>query len=171
MSITPQNNRDLNQGLSHLWSKFGDPSLNGWWVIARTNLVTDGRTDAGNDNTQRPILASGRNCEVLYHILVPTQPKHFNNNADMNRLNWYRGIHFWVHHIIFDDNTQNDDSFCLLLQLVSTHQVLIHNRHNSISVCLQRSQHIALLRNQHAWCWLQGYIWSVNAFCTSVVLE
>ena len=29
----------------HLWSKFGDPSLNGWWVIARTNLVTDGLTD------------------------------------------------------------------------------------------------------------------------------
>ena len=62
-SIVPQNNRDLNQGLLHLWSKFGDPSLNGWWVIARTNLVTDGltdgRTDAGNDNTRRPKLASG----------------------------------------------------------------------------------------------------------------
>ena len=25
----PQNNRDLNQGLLHLWSKFADPSLNG----------------------------------------------------------------------------------------------------------------------------------------------
>ena len=25
----PPNNRDLNQGLLHLWSKFGDPSLNG----------------------------------------------------------------------------------------------------------------------------------------------
>ena len=36
-SITPQNNTDLNQGLLHLWSKFGDPSLNGWWVIARTS--------------------------------------------------------------------------------------------------------------------------------------
>ena len=32
-----KNNRDLNQGLSHLWSKFGDPSLNGWWVITRTS--------------------------------------------------------------------------------------------------------------------------------------
>ena len=62
----PQNNSDLNQGLLH--SKFGDPSLNGWWVIARTNLVTDGltdgRTDAGNDNTRRPILASGKMIEV-----------------------------------------------------------------------------------------------------------
>ena len=44
-SIVPQNNRDLNQGLLHLWSKFGDPSLNRSWVIARTNLVTDGLTD------------------------------------------------------------------------------------------------------------------------------
>ena len=39
----PKTNSDLNQGILHLWSKFGDPSLNGWWVIARTNLVTDGR--------------------------------------------------------------------------------------------------------------------------------
>ena len=28
-SINPQNNRDLNQGILHLWSKFGGPSLNG----------------------------------------------------------------------------------------------------------------------------------------------
>ena len=75
-SIAPQNNRDLNQGILHLWSKFGDPSLNGWWVIERTNLVTDGetdgrtggRTDAGNDNTRRPKLASGKNanCEHIW---------------------------------------------------------------------------------------------------------
>ena len=31
-----QNNRDLNQGTFHLWSKFGNPSLNGWWVIVWT---------------------------------------------------------------------------------------------------------------------------------------
>ena len=30
-----------------------------WW---RTDGLTDGRTDAGNDNTRRPILASGKNC-------------------------------------------------------------------------------------------------------------
>ena len=29
MSIAPQNNRDLNQGILHLWSKIGDPSLKG----------------------------------------------------------------------------------------------------------------------------------------------
>ena len=33
----PQNNRDLNQGILHLWSKFGDPSLNGCWILMRTN--------------------------------------------------------------------------------------------------------------------------------------
>ena len=58
-SIIPQNYRALNQGLLHLWSKFGDPSLNGSWVIARTNSwLTDTHTythtHAGNDNTRRP---------------------------------------------------------------------------------------------------------------------
>ena len=66
-SIIPQNNRALNQDLWHLWSKFGDPSLNGWWVIVRTNSwLMDTRTHthihthAGNDNTRRPKLASGK---------------------------------------------------------------------------------------------------------------
>ena len=82
-SITPQNYRDLNQGLLHLLSKFGEPSLNGCWVIARTSKClphtqTDGRThrqtDAGNGNTRRPKLASGKNdismgilLEVFWH--------------------------------------------------------------------------------------------------------
>ena len=35
-SIASQNNRDLNQCTLRLWSKFGDPSLNRWRVIART---------------------------------------------------------------------------------------------------------------------------------------
>ena len=68
MSITPRNNRDLNQGLLHIWSKLCDLYLSGWWVIARTSKClphtrTDGRThrqtDAGIDNTRRPKLASG----------------------------------------------------------------------------------------------------------------
>ena len=65
--LPSQNNRDLNQGVLHLWSKFGDPSLNGWWVIARTNFVTDGRTDRGNDNTRKPKLASGKKTAWLTH--------------------------------------------------------------------------------------------------------
>ena len=56
-----KNNRDLNQGLLHLWYKFGDPSLNGWWVITRTNLVTDGRTDWRLDGqTQATTIPEGQ---------------------------------------------------------------------------------------------------------------
>ena len=56
-SIVPQNNRDLNQGLLHLWSKFGDPSLNGWWVIARTSwwlMHTHGHTHRQTQATTIP---------------------------------------------------------------------------------------------------------------------
>ena len=89
-SIALQNNEDLNQCTLHLWSKFSDPSLNGWIIETLTkvfcifgpNLVilawtgdelsrgqtwwrtdgrTDRRTDAGNDNIRRPKLASGKN--------------------------------------------------------------------------------------------------------------
>ena len=45
LSIVPKNNRDLNPGLLHFWSKFGNSSLNGWWVIARTSSwLTDTQT-------------------------------------------------------------------------------------------------------------------------------
>ena len=42
--------------MMHVWCKFGDSNSNLWRVIARTNESlqtdgTDGRTDAGNDNT------------------------------------------------------------------------------------------------------------------------
>ena len=69
-SIVQKNNRDLNQGLLHLWSKFGDSSLNGWWVIARTSWwLTDRHTHTHtHDNTRRPKLASGKNyCGPLHH--------------------------------------------------------------------------------------------------------
>ena len=36
-SIATQNNRALNQCILHLWSKFGDPTSNGWWVMVRTS--------------------------------------------------------------------------------------------------------------------------------------
>ena len=57
----PQNNRDL----SHLWSKFGDPSFNGWWVIARRSTwlphtQTDGRTDT-HRQTQATTIPEGQN--------------------------------------------------------------------------------------------------------------
>ena len=53
-SIVPQNNRDLNQGLLHLLSKFGDPSWNGWWVIARTSSwLMHGRTHTQTDRRRQ----------------------------------------------------------------------------------------------------------------------
>ena len=61
-SIAPKNNRDLNQGVLLLWTKFGDPSLNRWRVIVRTSkCLIHTHTDTGNDNTRRPKLASGKN--------------------------------------------------------------------------------------------------------------
>ena len=85
-SITHKNNRDLNQGLLHLWSKFGDPSLNGFRVIAQTSkwlthrltdIHTRTHTDAGDNNTPRPKLASGKNafesvvCEMASILTLP----------------------------------------------------------------------------------------------------
>ena len=62
MPIAPQNNRDLNQGLLHLWSKFGDPSLNELSKqVIDTQTDTSTHRDAGNDNTQWPKRASGKN--------------------------------------------------------------------------------------------------------------
>ena len=37
VKVNPQDNRDLNQGLLHLWFKFGDSSLSESRVIARTS--------------------------------------------------------------------------------------------------------------------------------------
>ena len=67
----PQNNSDINQGLLHLWSKFGDPSLNGWWVIARTSkwlphTRTDGRT---HRQTQATTIPEGQNWPRVKTVL------------------------------------------------------------------------------------------------------
>ena len=54
-----KNNSDLNQGIWHLWSKFGDTSLNGWWARRSSwlpNTRMDTRTDTCNDNTRGPKL-------------------------------------------------------------------------------------------------------------------
>ena len=60
-SIVPQNKRDLNQGLLHLWPKFGDPSWNGWCVIARTSSwLTHGRTHT-HRQTQATTIPEGQN--------------------------------------------------------------------------------------------------------------
>ena len=52
-----------------------------WW---RTDGLTDGRTDAGNDNTRRPILASGKK----------PQPS---KNLDVNEINIWQVKHYFPH--------------------------------------------------------------------------
>ena len=52
-SIVPKNQRDLNQGLLHLWSKFGGSSLNGWWVTARTSWWLTDRHTHTHTHTRR----------------------------------------------------------------------------------------------------------------------
>ena len=41
MSIVPQNVKDLNQGILHLWSKFSDPSFNGGELWVRKSSKWD----------------------------------------------------------------------------------------------------------------------------------
>ena len=77
-SIIPKNNRDLNQGLLHLWSKFGDSSLNGWWVIARTSWwLTDRHTHTqattipeGQNWPRVKIISTSRTNCWLYHFYM-----------------------------------------------------------------------------------------------------
>ena len=54
-SISPQNNRNLKQGILHLWLKFSDPSLRGVRSYGADKL----RVDAHASNTRRPKLAFG----------------------------------------------------------------------------------------------------------------
>ena len=67
----PQINRDLNQGILHLWSKLGAPSLTGDQLSGgqARNWRTDTQTqsDAGNNNTRRPKLASGKNLRTKFY--------------------------------------------------------------------------------------------------------
>ena len=73
----PQTMGILTNVFLHHWSKFGDHSLNGLCVLARTSsglthtrtqthtrthTHTHGQTDARNDNTRRSKLASDKNC-------------------------------------------------------------------------------------------------------------
>ena len=73
-SINSKNNMDLEQGVFLFWSKFGDSSLSGWQVIARTtggyrtHRRTHRQTDRGNDNTWRPNLAWGKKYFTMYYV-------------------------------------------------------------------------------------------------------
>ena len=54
----------------HLWSKFGDPSLNGWWAIARTSTwLMHTQTDTQTDR-QATTIPEGQNWpRVKMHFL------------------------------------------------------------------------------------------------------
>ena len=73
-SIAPQNNKDLCQVVFHLWSEFGDPSLNGSQVIAGTTsdwyTHTGTQIDAGNDNTRRPKMISHDKGDSKQHRIA-----------------------------------------------------------------------------------------------------
>ena len=77
-SIVPQNNRDLNQGLLHLWSKFGDPSLNNKMSYCTDKLGngrTDGLTEGLTDRqTQATTIPEGQNWPRVIKILKKTSP-------------------------------------------------------------------------------------------------
>ena len=66
MSTTPQNHTELNQSQLHLWSTFGDPSLNRWSVVVQTNSSFTHPDAGGNNNTQSPKLALGKDISVAY---------------------------------------------------------------------------------------------------------
>ena len=61
---------DVNQGIVHLLTEFGGSSIeqNGWVI----EDATDKQTDAGNDNTQRPKLASGNKDLKMNYICMHT---------------------------------------------------------------------------------------------------
>ena len=94
----PPNNRDLNQGVLLLWSKFGDSSLNPWQDIMRTSkwlphTQTHRQTDAANDNTQRPKLASGNRVgqsREIYSNSVPLSPPHWPYSKRIRPPSWPR---------------------------------------------------------------------------------
>ena len=95
--VPPKNNRDLNQGILHIWSKFGDSSLNGWWVIARTSswlTDTQTHTHAGNDNTRRPKLASGKNYE--FNSSPPGHNGHHFADNDCRCIFMNENCAFWL---------------------------------------------------------------------------
>ena len=73
---SPQKKGDRNQVGLHLWSKFDDPSLNGWWVIAQTSSElthththTHTHADAGNGNSRRPNLASVKTSQRMPKLI------------------------------------------------------------------------------------------------------
>ena len=62
----------------YIWSKFGDPSLNGWWVIVRTSSwLMHGRTHTHTDRRrQRQYLKAKTGPVMMIKTTIFTHPPH-----------------------------------------------------------------------------------------------
>ena len=73
-SITPQSYWLLNQCLLHMYSKFGDASLNEWWVIAQTSpWLIHTHTDT---QTQATTIPKGQNWPRVKTVNSPLTTQH-----------------------------------------------------------------------------------------------
>ena len=77
MTESSKNTDRHKQGLLHIWSKFGDLSLNGWWVLARKSKClphtqTDGRTDTRTDRRRQRQYPKAKNWPRVKTSLVNT---------------------------------------------------------------------------------------------------
>ena len=103
-SITPQNNRDLNQGILHIWSKFGDPSLNGYRadklkIDGHMNVHTDRQT---HTHTQATTIPEGQNwprvktIKKLFSIISNVQT-HYYFKLDIQKVDQHTGGKWSIH--------------------------------------------------------------------------
>ena len=102
LCLTLRVNRDLNQGLLHLWSKFGDPSLNKSQVIAWTSnwlIHTHGHMDTRTHRqTQARTIPEGQNWPWVKKVDTRHPCKIFND--------WYLQHFTWKR----PQNYTHDDS-------------------------------------------------------------
>ena len=98
------NYNDLNQGLLHLWSIFGDPSLNKWWFLH--GQVKGGYMDEHTDRqTQAMTIPKGQNWPCVKIILLKQLSRVPGPNELIKDLKWqwyiisrYSETH---HHLLF----------------------------------------------------------------------
>ena len=103
-SIAPQNNRDLNQVVLHLLSKFGGSSLNAWWFMARTRSgLTDTHTDRHTHTdrqTQTTTIPEGQNWPQVkkllrYETLKCLWKSYIDNYSHISQHDWHQAI-IWM---------------------------------------------------------------------------
>ena len=66
----PQNNRNPNKGVLHVWLKFWWLQIEQVYCYHSEKQVINTHTETGNDNTRRPKLASGKNGKLYTHSHV-----------------------------------------------------------------------------------------------------